>query len=425
MRCHDIRRRPGTRRSALGTRRGAAESRPPSAESRLGFTLAELMIAMTLTLLLLAAAVPFFRAQTRALDENAGRSAALQNVQFAVNALDRDLRIAGVGVTDRQPMIVLAHPRAVVINVDLVTPRAGDVSAVYADPDVPDEEAISMTPATKVALPLTGHAYPDSAYWQDPAARLPSSAETIAYWVEPDPSSGRADQYVLWRRVNGARPRVVSKGIILKSGEPVFRYFKFDSLARQVEVPQAALPYHHSAPVHGNLAGARPDTGNSARTDSLRAVRVRLVGLYRDARGQRDLLDTAEVHVRVMNAGLQRSAQCGEAPLYGGALAAAYAARPDGSPSVALAWPRAIDEAGGEQDVERYEVYRRRPGDPAFGQPIVIVPGGFASYTHVDLDVQSGDQWVYGVTAIDCTPSTSAVQSSATVTIPAAPAAPY
>ncbi|HKG91740.1 MAG TPA: prepilin-type N-terminal cleavage/methylation domain-containing protein [Gemmatimonadaceae bacterium] len=385
---------------------------------RSGFTLAEMMIAITLTLLLFAAAIPFFRAQTRALDENAGRSASLQNVQFAANALDRDLRIAGVGVTDRQPMIVFAHPRAVVVNVDLVTPKPGDVSAVYPDPDVPDEEAISMTPLAKARVPFMTYSYPDSAYWQDPAGKIPSSAETIAYWVELDSTAGRGDQYVLWRRVNNARPRVVSKGIILESGEPVFRYFTFDSLSRQVEVPQAALPYFHSAPIHGNLGGTRPDTGNSARTDSLRAVRMRLVGLYRDAQKQRDVLDTAEVHVRVMNAGLQRSATCGESPLYGGVFTASYALRPDGSPSVALAWTRALDESGGEQDVERYEIYRRRPADAAFGQPLVIVPGGYASYTHVDLDVQPDDQWVYGVTAIDCTPSTSAVQSSGTVTIP-------
>src|SRR5215213_8309772 len=102
---------------------------------RRAFTLPEMMIAMTLMLLVFAIAIPFFRTQARAVENVSGRSEARQNVRYAVNAIDRELRVAGVGVLDAQPMLVMAGPTAIAFNCDLVSREKKDVSAVSYDPD--------------------------------------------------------------------------------------------------------------------------------------------------------------------------------------------------------------------------------------------------------------------------------------------------
>ena len=84
-----------------------------STHRRSGFTLAELMIAATLMLLVFAMVVPLLRMQTQSLGGGAGRLDALQTARFAQNAIDRDLRIAGDGVLPQQPMVVQADPMAV------------------------------------------------------------------------------------------------------------------------------------------------------------------------------------------------------------------------------------------------------------------------------------------------------------------------
>ena len=56
---------------------------------RAGFTIVEMMVAVTLTLLVFAITIPFFRAQTLAVGAGAGRLDALQNARYAQAAIDR------------------------------------------------------------------------------------------------------------------------------------------------------------------------------------------------------------------------------------------------------------------------------------------------------------------------------------------------
>src|ERR1700722_8171180 len=112
----------------------ATRASPRSA--RHGFTLAEMLIACTLMLFVFAMIVPLLRIQTQSLGTGAGRLDALQTARFAQNAIDRELRIAGVGVLAQQPMIVQADPMAVTFNVDLSTRDSTDQNAVYFDPRV-------------------------------------------------------------------------------------------------------------------------------------------------------------------------------------------------------------------------------------------------------------------------------------------------
>ena len=68
---------------------------------REGVTLIEMMIAIVLFVLVFGLAVPFFRYQARSVSASAGRLDALQNARYAQSAIDRDLRISGIGICRR------------------------------------------------------------------------------------------------------------------------------------------------------------------------------------------------------------------------------------------------------------------------------------------------------------------------------------
>lgn len=386
---------------------------------RRGFTIAEMIVAMTLLLVIVGATIPFFRAQARALDRSAGRLDAQQNARFGVNAIDRDLRVAGLGVVDAQPIIVYAGARVLAFNADLATGVKNDASAVYYNADLSGQVLSSIGSARRIAIPTTSFTYPDTTYRQGGGGPA-SAAETIMFWVSPDSTSGRSDEYLLWRQVNDAPPSMLAAGIRLQPGEGVFSYTKTDSGGRPVPVAPAALPYYHMAPMHSISTGTRPDTGVSARTDSIRAVSIRLVGRFRDPRGN-DVLDTVATSVRILNAGLNKFVSCGERPLFTGAPQAVVNALPGGAYSVTISWQPSIDENSGEKDVERYALYRKRAADPVFDdEPIVIIPADARTgpYGFTDTDVASGDQWQYATDAQDCSPQSSDLAKSPVLTFP-------
>lgn len=386
---------------------------------RRGFTLVEMIVAMTLLLVIVGLTIPFFRSQARALDRTAGRLDAQQNARFGVNAIDRDLRVAGLGVVDAQPIIVYAGDRVLVFNADLATGVKNDGSAVYYNADLPDQVLTSIGAAQRIKLPTTSFYYPDTTYRQGGGGAT-SAAETIMFWVSADSTSGRSDEYLLWRQVNDAAPSMLAAGIRLQPGEAVFSYTKADSIGRPVAVPQTGLPYYHPAPMHSVITGAKPDTGISARTDSIRAVAIRLVGRFRDPRGN-DVLDTVATNVRIMNAGLNKFVSCGDKPIFGNMPNAVRNNLPGGGYSATVTWKPATDENSGEKDVERYAVYRKKPTDTLFAdEPIVIIPGDGRTglYSFTDTDVAAGDQWQYAVDAQDCSPQSSDLALTVVLTFP-------
>ena len=64
-----------------------------------------------------------------------------------------------------------------------------------------------------------------------------------------------------------------------------------------------------------------------------------------------------------------------------------------------------MDEAAGERDVEKYVIYRRTAGRAAFDDALQSVPAGQASYTFDDASVLNDSTYIFGVTALDCTPA--------------------
>lgn len=374
--------------------------------SRRGITLIEMLIAVILFTMLIALVVPFFRAQTMALTRQAGTFDAVLAVNFGIDAIERDIRVGGVGVLDAQPLFVQAAPDAITLNGDLFTRSSSDMGAVYVDPDMDARMSGGLDMSRRIQLPLATRWYPDTNYIQ---GGLPSSAETISYWLRPDSSTASPADFILFRRVNNAPPQVVAKGIRKTNNEPLFRYYRLDGVGQLTEI--TGLPIYHTVPIHD----APADTGQFRLIDEIRVVQIQLTGTMPDAR-QGDVNVRLQRNVRIMNAGLIHHPQCGEIPLMSGPIVATPVSIPQ--PEVTLTWNASLDESGGEKDVERYVIYRRDAVGGAFGEPLASIAGGQATYEFVDTQVQSGDQWIYAVAAQDCTPQASDAISSNVAVVP-------
>jgi type II secretory pathway pseudopilin PulG len=384
--------------------------RRPSGARR-GFTLLETIISMTLVMTIVALATRMLTQQTRMLSQQSGRLEAQQNAQFSLATLDREMRVAGIGVVDKQPIVVMAAAQAFTFNADLVSRVPGDPGTVYIDPDADSASTLVFQRADRTTLPLSNTYYPDSTYSQ--VGGVPSGAETISFWVSRDSTSPATNEYLLFRRVNAATPHVVARGIRINPTDTIFQYFKRDSTGASFAISPALLPLYHSAPIHGSKA----DTGQYALIDSITTVRVRMTTMYRDRNGVQ-IIRRIDMTIQLNNAGLIRSHDCGQPPLGVTPTGVAALDSVTGNPVIRVTWARSGDEIAGEQDVERYTVFRREPIQGVFTDPIASIPAGTATYSFTDNAVAHGDQWVYGVAAQDCTPASSAIGSTLTVIVP-------
>lgn len=384
--------------------------------ARRGFTLLEIMISMTLLLTIIGLSTQLFRRQANAVAEQSGRLDAQQNSRFAASMLERELRVAGVGVVDQQPLLVMAGPTSISFNANLVARDTGDLGSVYMNPDADSASTSVWRRADRLQLPGTTSFYPNSTYVK--ATGVFSDAETITYWLSADSSVGYSNEYVLWRRVNARPPRMVARGIYYRPGvDTLLRYFKADTLGTLTEIPRSVLPIVHTATVHG----AQADTGRSAMTDSIRYVRAQFTSVFHHSKDPKDTTQRRlNLTMKLMNSGLIHHETCGSAPIAPTALLATVT--PAGGTVtqtfVTLTWTKSVDDGAGEKDVERYGVYRRLSSQATFDQPLGSVVGGQSTYQFIDTDLTSGQEWIYGVTALDCSPANSPMVSAAAVTIP-------
>jgi len=381
---------------------------PRARQERSGFTLLEIMLSITILLLVFAMTVPLFRSQVQAMGSTAGRSDAQQNVRFAISTIERQIRVAGAGVSDQQPLLVQADPFAVTFNADYAArdtaAEGGAFGAVYFDPDLPVGSTMSMTPAHQITLPLSSTVWPTTSYFR---GGPPSAAETISFWVAPDNSPGSSGRYALFRRVNAMPIDTLARGMVLDPLKPPFTYQIVNDAGAVVDVPAASLPAIHVA-VHG----APTDTGSSSLTDQIRFVKVHLIGSFIERDGSKTQRP-ADASIRLLNAGLLNHATCGDAPVFGQSVTAVAPS----SSQVVLTWNRATDDVGGEKDVEKYVIYRRLVGD-AFADPLASIPAGQPSYIFTDTQVSSTNTWIYGVAAEDCGGQFSPIAVSNQVTVP-------
>ena len=384
----------------------------PRLHARRGFTMIELLVATILLMVVMATTIQTFRKSSILLGAQGGRLEAQQNARFAINSIDRDLRVAGVGIVAGQPLLVEADTTAIVFNADLISRVVGDVGSVYVDTSADSSATSAMKSVNKLALPgMSSTFYPNSTYVQ--SSGTVSGAETIAYYIAKDSSSSYANQYNLYRRVNATTPQIIARGIQYTAGDTIFQFFKADTTGKLTAIPMSSLPLYHKATIHGTIA----DTGKFALVDSITTVKVKLVAVYHDPH---QTTTTATRTIRstlvIQNAGLVQAVTCGNPPL-GVTVTDSTSHAGAVTPFITLMWAHSIDDGGGEKDVENYAIYRKAVGG-SFNQPIASVPAGLASYSWTDQNVLSGDQWIYGVSAQDCTPSSSPIGATGTIIVP-------
>jgi prepilin-type N-terminal cleavage/methylation domain-containing protein len=385
--------------------------------NRRGFTLIEMLISVTMLLFITGAAVQFLRKQTSLVASTTSKMDALQNAEFAGTQIERELREAGAGVVDKQPMLVQMDSEALTFNANMVSIDSGDVSAVYQLVDADTAGVRVMWKSERSMLPnQSTYYYPDTTYMSGAA---PSSAETISYYFRPDSTtSGQSNDYLLMRRVNARPPTLVARGIVKDPRDtfPFFTYYKADSTNTLVPILESKMPLIHTAVLHGSTA----DTGKSAQTDSVKAVRIHFLAAARDARTGKDALRSVEIQVRMMNSGLLDFNSCGALP------------QPEPAPTVVtnvagaatrfakLTWlPSPDDNSSGEKDIERYAIYRKRLATDPWGDPIESVIAGKASYSFTDYAVVLNGTYIYSVVPQDCSPNLAEIfNPSTSVTIP-------
>lgn len=378
-----------------------------------GFTLVELLVALVVFSAVMAGTLSFLRSQGRAMSLGGDRMNAVQNLQFALTTMQQRLRAAGSNLPDAQPAIIYAGPNVVAFNADYATNLPNDPFSIYYDPDVPAAAVTALTKAQRITLPLTAVGYPDTSYM---TGGINSAAETIIFFLAPDSTTARADDYILYEQVNAGPPAMVSRNIIGSPSTAYFEYYRLASVGGTISLdslPAAKLPLRHSVPIH--LAPA--DTGAAAAIDSIRGIRVTLT-VTNGQSGAAERRYTLARFMELPNLGIATRQTCGDAPILGTTLTATKITQLDGTPAIRLAWNPATDEYSGEKDVVQYVVWRKRITDLSWGTPYLSLPAGSPTYVYDDAVVASGVTYQYQLAAEDCTPSMSPTATSVPVTIP-------
>jgi prepilin-type N-terminal cleavage/methylation domain-containing protein len=377
---------------------------------RAGMSLIELIVALALFSIVLTGALGFYRQQGVAFTRGNERTAVLQNLRYALNTLEQEIRTAGIGVPFQQPVLVYAGENVMAFNADYASNQDNDFFAVYSDARFPAEAVSALTKGRRITIPTTAFVYPDTSYF---AGSGNSPAETITFFFVPDSTSERTDDFVLYRQVNDMAPDAVARGL-LRTERPFFTYYVLDNTrsgAPLVEVPSQYLPASHTVPIHGSPA----DTGLVAGVDSARAVRVTFGAAHR-VRGEAESVRTVSRLIRLVNMGIGAPRTCGNRPILGRPLNAS-AVQPEAEAGyVRLEWNAAVDEVTGEQDVMRYVIWRSTSATAPWGDPLASVAAGMTTYVYEDRTAQPGIQYWYGLAAQDCTPQFSDMSTSGPTT---------
>jgi prepilin-type N-terminal cleavage/methylation domain-containing protein len=384
-----------------------------------GFTVIELLVAMVVMGFVMSAAIRFFRAMNVSVGKTSDRLDTMQNLRYGIQTLDRELRVSGAGTTEVQPTLVYISPTVVVFNGDLVSRIPNSPTAVYYNPDADPNASDEIDYANRFTIPTTAITYPDTTYRT--TGNEMSPAETVTYYFLADATTARTDDYVLMRQVNNSAAEAVARNLLAYPGHAFFEWLRTDTLGNLVQVsatasaPYPALPWRHLTPIHGSLADT---SSKGAYIDSIRAVRV-YIKATNGKSGTSEIVRSMYTTIRIPNAGLTKQRSCGDAPIFGRTVTATFTGTPS-APIVHLVWTPGIDESAGERDIERYMIYRRTLAG-AFDDPLQSVTAGLASYTFDDPTVLNDSTYVYGVTAIDCTPLESSQSLTTSIIIPAHP----
>lgn len=376
-----------------------------------GMTLVELLISLMVLGLVAGAALNFFRAEQRAYFEGAERMEVLQNLRYAVNALEKDLRVAGANTVSGQPHLVYAGTTSVAFNADFSTNDPADAYAVYYEPDAPDEAVTALRASRQITIPGSSFRYPDVDYEEEGAN---SPAETITFFFRADETTDREDDFALYRQINDLDPELIARHLVRSEDRPFLSYRRVvdpeDGPPRIEPVPTSELPLAHEPDVHGS-------GGDDAAIDSLRAVSVDLAARP-DAGGLTETEGTVSRLVRLPNMGVKRVKTCGSEPIFGRDLTLTPVELPSGDSAVNLSWEAAVDETEGEEDVIRYVVWRRTTSESEWTEPAFSIPSGNDRYTFDDDGPEYGVEYEYAIAAQDCTPTLSGLTTAGPIELP-------
>lgn len=382
----------------------ALDTRAPRAQRRSGMTLMEVMIAMVMMALVLGAAMSFFIGQSRTYSAAAKAFNQVQNVRFGADLLDQHLRAAGANTTPGQPPLVYLSPTAFAFNADYASAVDG-TTAIYYTPGAPALETQGVLAADQFTLPGISPAYVYPTVDYSIAPGIPSPAELITFWFQPDSTAPTPGVYALYREVNNGTIEAVVRNI-LPDTVPFFQYLKLAT--NPVTGLQSLTPV---------TAGELPASYTSTlMIDSIRAVTV----TYRVSNGDTGAaqrIQSFSLTAALPNLAPPALQTCGNAPQPVPSVTATTSGSL-GNDSVTVTWQPSPDEWGGERDIMRYVIWRRLATDSTWNAPFTSEPNGQTSYTFVDLTAPDGTGVEYAVSAQDCTPSFSTPTSSSMVTPP-------
>jgi prepilin-type N-terminal cleavage/methylation domain-containing protein len=393
-------------------------------QNRHGMTLIEMLLAMVIFSIILGGSLSMLSFQSRALDRHATDMGLLQNLSFGGDLLGQEFRLSGSNVPFQQPMILYAGPSTFIFNADYAS-NTDSLFAVFYNPGMPTSQVSALLPAQRFALPGTSPAmlYPDSTYYAAGSSVVTSPAETILWLFQLDTSTTATNDYLLLRQVNDQAPEVVIRNVIQTPGRNFFRYYykripaSGSTSASLDTVPSSWMPVRHTWAMHGAAA----DTGASARADSLGAVEVSFTvtnGLTGTALRSRAINFMASLP----NIGTKKVTTCGGAPILGTVPVALWTVDSAVAPwdsTIILTWARALDESGGEADVQSYVIWRRDQGTLTWPEPIATVAAGSLTPSWEDeTAVPGAPGYQYMLAAQDCTPLLS---TTAMVTAPLLP----
>lgn len=359
--------------------------------ARRGFSLVEMVVAMSLTLLVFAITLPFVRVQSRALGANAGRLDAEQIARYAQRAIDRELRQARSD--PGQPLLVYAGPMGIAFNANLVGRDTLDVSATELDLGASEDLAESWAVSDAAQLPLTTTAYPTQNYLA--ADGTASRIETVMYYLESDTASGRSDVYVLYRRINALTPVALVRGVHVPADSAFFSYFRPDSVGL-TEVPSGELPM----------------LWTDADIEDIQVVGLRSSGWYWNRQDDSEVIRT--VYWRTTLDRGNAGATCAGAPAapsnvqwppMPGGSSAPYQAR--------ITWSGSADDVAGGTAVTHYDVHVRLEADTVWSRAGQVPALGVTSYEFTDGKPFVVGNYRYGVAAAGCGGARSAVVPSA------------
>lgn len=364
----------------------------------------EMIFAVSITVLVFSIAVPFFRAQTRAMDAGAGRLDAFQSARYAVARIEADLRLAGG--EEGQPVIVQAAPFALSFNANRqgIT-TTSDPNASTWDGTLDSLTTQSWLVSRATSLRTSSKTYPTTAYTN--ANGTTSQAETIQYFLHADTAGGLTNLYVLYRRVNDRDSTLVTRNLYVPGDSNFFfQYYKTDASGNSAAIANADLPIYWDDSV--------------SRADSLTAVAVRATGRYWDARNQANVYRHLYVTVQLRNAVRLLARSCGAVPATPDSLGVTVETAPAGQNlDVRLDWSGVAGDSTTPRDVRQYVVYRRLSGATTWTAIASRPAHRTSAYRYQDfaLPVVAGT-YEYGLAARDCSGLSAVRSATATVTLP-------